>query len=132
MERITKKRIKAYLIDLMISSAVTAGVEYVLRKKIKNEAFHALVTPTAVMWTIEYAQIKKTGQTIGYRSQGLVLESQSETEPLQPEQILKRMAYRDVVSTFTYFKSPTKFEEKEGAVLAQDRYAKTLVKEVEY
>ncbi|MEI3605002.1 RDD family protein [Pseudogracilibacillus sp. SE30717A] len=131
MKAITKKRLKAFAIDLMISSAVTAGVEYVLRKKIKNEAFHALVTPTIVMWTLEYAQLKNSGQTIGYKNQNLVLESQNEHESLRSEQILKRMAYRDYVSTFSYLKSPKRFEEGEGEVLAQDRYANTIVREIE-
>ncbi len=65
-----KKRTKAFLIDLAISSVVTVGVEYVLRKKVKNEVVHALVTPTVVMWALEYAQLRQNGQTIGYKKNG--------------------------------------------------------------
>lgn len=112
MKPITKKRMKAFLIDLAISSTVTAGVEYVLRKKIKNEAFHALVTPTVVLWSLEYAQLRKNGQTYGYKKMGLELENKDGSE-LNCNQIMKRMAYRDFWSTIDYLKGPKAFEEEE-------------------
>ncbi|MBH9788093.1 RDD family protein, partial [Clostridioides difficile] len=68
MESMTKKRTAAFLIDTAVSTAVTFGVEYFLRKKVKNEAVHALVTPTVVLWALEYAQLRKNGQTIGYKA----------------------------------------------------------------
>lgn len=44
MKEITKKRRNAFLIDAAISSVVNAGVEHLLRKRIKTEAFHMLIT----------------------------------------------------------------------------------------
>lgn len=125
---ITKKRFKAYLIDVAISTAATAGVEYLLRKKIKNEAFHALVTPTAVMWALEYAQLQNSGRTIGYKTMGLALENEDGTEPA-PGQIIKRIAYRDTISTFQYLKDRDAFEAQDGALFPHDRISGTVVKE---
>jgi len=130
MKTITKKRLKAYFIDALISTVAVAGAEYVLRKKVKNEAFHVVVTPTIIMWALEYTQLKLSGQTVGYKQQKIILESQVDNELLTSKQILKRMAYRDTVSTFTYLSNPKQFAKNEGAILPQDRYAKTVVKEV--
>lgn len=129
MESITKKRMKAFLIDLAISSALTAGVEYFLRKKVKSEMVHAVVTPIIVMWTLEYAQLRKSGKTIGYKKMRLELESQEDSE-LTSSQIIKRMGYRDTVSTIDYLKSPKTFEEKAGSILPHDRFSGTVVKEL--
>lgn len=129
VKSITKKRTKAYFIDLAISTAVTAGIEYFLRKKVKNEAVHALVTPTLVMWSLEYAQLRKSGQTIGYKTMGLALTNEDGSEPT-PNQIIKRMAYRDTISTFDYFKKQKAFEVEEGAILPHDQVAGTVVKVV--
>lgn len=129
MIAITKKRTKAFLIDLAISTAVTAGVEYVLRKKVKNEAVHALVTPMVVMWSLEYAQLRQNGQTIGYKKMGLALENEDGSK-LSTDQILKRMAYRDTVSTIDYLKNPKAFETQQGEILPHDRFADTVVKEL--
>ncbi|WP_087971999.1 RDD family protein [Oceanobacillus rekensis] len=129
MEFITKKRTKAIFIDLAISTAVTAGVEYLLRKKVKNEAFHALVTPTAVLWSLEYAQMRKCGQTFGYKKMGLVLDNIDGSE-LTPSQIIKRMAYRDTLSTFDYLKDHKGFEKQEGSILPHDQVSNTIVREL--
>lgn len=129
MKSITKKRTKAFLIDLAISSAVTAGVEYFLRKKVKSEAIHALVTPSIVMWTLEYGQLRRNGQTFGYKKMGLELESKQGSE-LTSGQIIKRMGYRDTVSFFDYLKNPKNFEDQDGAVLTHDRFSNTVVKEL--
>ncbi|MGE7090352.1 RDD family protein [Lysinibacillus sp. NPDC048646] len=129
MKAITKKRTKAFLIDLAVSTAVTAGVEYVLRKKVKNEAVHALVTPMVVMWSLEYAQLRQNGQTIGYKKMGLALENEDGSK-LSTDQILKRMAYRDTVSTFDYLKNRKAFEKQHGEILPHDRFADTVVKEL--
>lgn len=129
MKPITKKRFKAYLIDTAIATAITAGVECVLRKRIKNEAFHALVTPTLVMWTLEYTQLKRTGQTIGYKQQGLLLETENGQKP-ETEQIIKRMAYRDSIGGFKYLGNPKGFDEGEGETMPHDRYAQTKVSEL--
>ncbi|MGM8212188.1 RDD family protein [Virgibacillus sp. W0430] len=129
MKAITKKRTKAFFIDLAVSTAVTAGVECLLRKKVKKEAIHALLTPTLVMWTLEYAQLRKTGQTIGYKQLGLTLEGEHGAK-LTRRQLIKRMAYRDTVSSFSYLGNRQAFEKNEGKQLPHDFYAGTIVKEV--
>ncbi|MFD1361762.1 RDD family protein [Lentibacillus salinarum] len=127
MKRISKKRTKAFMIDFAISTAVTAGVEYFLRKKVKNEAVHALITPTVIMWTLEYAQLRRNGQTLGYKQQGLVLEDADGSE-LSSRQIVKRMAYRDTIGGFSYLKNPKGFADQDGGTMPQDRYAHTSVR----
>ncbi|MFF2177648.1 RDD family protein [Lysinibacillus sp. NPDC058147] len=129
MNSISKKRTKAFLIDIAISSAVTAGVEYILRKKVKNEAIHAIVTPTVVMWSLELAQLRKKGQTVGYKKMGLVLENKNGTR-VTSSQIIKRMAYRDSISTFDYLKNPKAFEQQNGQLLPHDSFSGTVVKEI--
>ncbi|MHA6251746.1 RDD family protein [Oceanobacillus sp. CAU 1775] len=128
MEEITKKRLKAILIDTFVSSTVTYTLEYFLRKKIKSEAFHALVTPGATQYLLEYAQLKTSGQTIGYRVMGLELQDETGQE-LTSKQILKRAAYRDTVSSIKYLKDRKAFEQAEGKVFPHDTYAKTIVRE---
>ncbi|MFC7684867.1 RDD family protein [Ureibacillus sp. GCM10028918] len=128
MKAITKKRRNAFLIDLAISGVVNVGVEYLLRKKIKNEAFHALVTPTAVLWTLEYVQLRNSGQTLGYKAAGLVVENANGAE-VTPTQIVKRMAYRDFIGTVDYVFKRKSFESQNGEILPHDRIAGTVVKE---
>lgn len=128
MKPITKKRTNALLLDLTISSFVTLGVEHFLRKKVKNEAVHVFLTPTVVMWALEFAQLRKNGQTIGYKKMGLVLENETGSA-LTPVQILKRIGYRDTWSTIDYLKNRKAFESEDGAILPHDRFAKTVVKE---
>ncbi|WP_336636484.1 RDD family protein [Lysinibacillus fusiformis] len=128
MESITKKRALAFLMDTAISTAVTLGVEYFLRKKVKSEVVHALVTPTAMLWALEYAQLRKNGQTIGYKALGLVLEHE-EGHALSDRQIIKRMAYRDTISSFHYLKNRQAFEQQHGQCLPHDSFAGTVVKE---
>ncbi|MEK8197548.1 MULTISPECIES: RDD family protein [unclassified Lysinibacillus] len=129
MESVTKKRAAAFLIDTAISTAATFGIEYFLRKKVKNEAVHALVTPTVVLWALEYAQLRKNGQTIGYKAMGLALENE-DGRPLSCAQIIKRMAYRDTISTFAYLKDRQAFEQQHGQCLPHDSFAHTIVKEI--
>lgn len=129
MKKISKKRTTAYLLDAVVSGVVTAGVEHLLRKKIKNEAFHALLTPTVVMWTLEYAQLRKSGQTLGYKTMGLKLNSTEGTE-LTSGQIIKRMVYRDTISTFNYIKDRKAFEGEDGKMYPHDRKSNTIVTEV--
>ncbi|WP_100009792.1 RDD family protein [Lentibacillus sediminis] len=129
MNSITKKRLSGYLIDVAISTAVTAGVEYFLRKKVKNEAVHALVTPTVVLWGLEYVQLRQCRQTLGYKAMGITVENK-EGGGLSDKQILKRMAYRDTVSTFDYLKNRKAFEGETGEVLPHDRYAGAVVRDV--
>ncbi|WP_027963749.1 RDD family protein [Halalkalibacillus halophilus] len=128
MEPITKKRFKAYLIDVAISSVLTASVDYLLKKQVKNEAVRSLVTPTVIMWSLEYAQLRQCGQTLGYKKAGLLLESENGSE-LSSKQLFKRMGYRDTVSTFNYLKNPKEFEGNTGAIFPHDRFSGTVVKE---
>ncbi|PPA71030.1 RDD family protein [Jeotgalibacillus proteolyticus] len=129
MKSLTKKRTKAIFIDFAISSIVTVGVEQLLRKKIKSEFVHAVITPSAVMWGLEYLQLRKCGQTIGYKAMGLKLESSGGSE-LSSQQIAKRFLYRDTKSTLDYLKNREGFEGQEGAVYPHDAYAGTTVKEI--
>jgi|SRR5690625_2558560 len=106
MKRMTKKRFKGYLIDLAISTAVTAGVENFLRKKVKNEAVHAIVTPAVVMWALEYVQLRQFGQAAGYKASGIPVTDEGGTS-LTSGQIVKRMAY-----TYRRHRELVAFEEK--------------------
>ncbi|GGF29092.1 hypothetical protein GCM10010954_30260 [Halobacillus andaensis] len=130
MTSISQKRTDAIFIDFAISTVVTLSVEKLLRKKVKSEAVHALVTPTLVMWALEYAQLKQWGQTAGYKAMGLALENEDGEEPTS-SQLIKRMAYRDTISGFSYLKDRKGFTEEDGALMPHDRYAGTVVKEVE-
>lgn len=128
MEKITKKRFKAILIDSCVSTAVSLGIEYFLRKKIKNEAVHSIVTPMVTQYALEYGQLKTAGQTIGYKVMGLELVSDN-SNYLTSKQIIKRMAYRDTKSTVDYLRHRDNFEKSEGAILPHDTAAGTIVKE---
>lgn len=128
MKALTKKRAKAYCIDVVISTAVTGVIEYILRKKIKNEAFHAIVTPTVIMGSLECVQLVRNGQTIGYKKMGLVLESENH-KALTTKQVVKRIMYRDALSTLKYLTNRKKFEGKDGEVLPHDAFVGTVVKQ---
>lgn len=129
MKPLMKKRTKAFMIDLAISTAVTGVAEYFLRKKIKNEAFHALVTPVVVMYALESVQIRRSGQTIGYKKMGLTLEDEK-AGVLTSEQLMKRMIYRDTWSTVKYLGTREEFVGGQGSILPHDHFAGTIVKEV--
>lgn len=117
------------MIDMAISTTVSLGAEYFVRKKIKNEVVHNLVTPTFIMWGLEYVQLRKSGQTIGYKAMKLALENEDGTKPTDV-QIAKRMLYRDTISTFDYLKGREHFEGEDGSALPHDRFAETVVREV--
>lgn len=129
LKALTKKRAKAYCIDLAISTAVTGVVEYILRKRIKSEAFHAIVTPSVIMGSLECAQILGSGQTIGYKKMGLILESESESS-VTTTQVVKRIMYRDSLSSLKLLMNRKSFEGEDGSILPHDRFAGTVVKEV--
>ncbi|WP_227396103.1 RDD family protein [Jeotgalibacillus aurantiacus] len=128
MKDLTKKRAKAIMIDFAVSTVATLAIEQLLRRKIKNEAFHALVTPTAVMYALEIAQLKKSGQTLGYKKMGLVLQNEDGTLPTS-EQLLKRVAYRDTVGTISYLKDREAFEGADGSVMPHDRFSGLVVRD---
>ena len=127
MDKLLKKRGKAFAVDLMVSAAVTAAVEPLLRKKIKQEWFHALITPTAVFWGLEYAQLKTCGQTVGHKTAGIKIENADGGE-LTGEQILKRVAHRDSVMALQWFKERG---QETSAQMPHDRYAHTVVRELD-
>ncbi|AQQ52347.1 RDD family protein [Planococcus lenghuensis] len=128
MEQLTKRRVKASAIDFAMATAITLTIEQLLRKKIKNEAFHVLITPTAVQWGLEFIQLKQSGQTVGYKQQGLVLENSHGSE-LATMQIAKRIFYRDTIGPWVYWKERKKLESGNGAILPQDRFSGTIVRE---
>ena len=128
MKSITKKRLGAVMIDSVVSATVSLGVEYLLRKKVKNEFIHTVVTPTIAFWGLEYAQLRKSGQTLGYKAVGLALENEDGSKPTNA-QIAKRIMYRDTISTFDYLKDRQHFAERDGAIFPHDRFAHTVVKE---
>ncbi|MCA1010567.1 RDD family protein [Halobacillus halophilus] len=130
MKSVTKKRGAAFAIDLAISTAVAFGVEKLLRKKVKNEAVHALITPTVVMWSLEYTQLRICGSTVGYQALGLTLETEEGGRP-SSRQIVKRMAYRDFISSLDYLKDRKGFQLEAGTLMPHDRYSGTIVKETE-
>ncbi|WP_347861420.1 RDD family protein [Salimicrobium sp. PL1-032A] len=126
MNQITKKRTWAVLIDMVASSLVTSALEPVLKKKVKDESLRYLVIPTLTTWGLEYAQLKCSGQTVGYKAMGLKLESE-DGSPLTSGQILKRIAYRDFASSIAYMKDKEGFSQQDGRSLAQDRFSNTIV-----
>lgn len=129
MKALTKKRAKAYCIDLAISTAITGIVELILRKKIKSEAFHAVVTPSVIMGSLECAQLLRNGQTIGYKKMGLILESES-ASTITAKQVVKRIMYRDSLSSLKLLTNRKSFEGEDGSILPHDVFAGTVVKEV--
>ncbi|MCP3760966.1 RDD family protein [Domibacillus sp. A3M-37] len=130
MKEVTKKRTKAVLIDQLIYNlAFTgAGAAFRRKKQVKSEFLSSVIVPTMVMWGMEYIQLRKTGQTTGYKKMGLVLESE-DGSPLTSSQIIKRILYRDSVSGLVYFKDRDRFEAQNGAQFPHDTFAGTIVKE---
>ena len=129
MDNLMKKRVKGILIDTAISTAVSVAVEQAVKKKVKNSFLHAMVVPSLVLYGLEYAQLRKSGQTIGQKAMGIEIQSETGKE-LTPEQIVKRMVHRDTVSSIVYLKDPKKYNASGGAKFPHDVYAKTVVKEV--
>lgn len=130
MNSITKKRIKAYFIDFVVSGLAVGTVEYLLRKKVKSEVVHILITPVVVPWSLECIQLKISGQTLGYKIMGLSLEG-ADTSDLTRKQIAKRMLYRQTVSPFKFLAHPIEFSKINGNALPHDHAANTFVREVE-
>lgn len=127
MDKLTKKRGKSLAIDMAVSGALTAVVEPLLRKKIKQEWVHALVTPTALFWGLEYLQLKTRGQTLGQQAAGIKIESTDGGE-LTDAQIFKRLAHRDSIMPLEWFRERG---QDQGAQMPHDRFAHTFVKEID-
>jgi len=93
-----------------------------------DAVFKNIVTPMVVMWALEYAQLRQFGQTVGYKASGLAVTDEGGNS-LTCGQIVKRMAYRDTLSTFDYMKNRNEFEGENGEAFPHDRYAGTVVRE---
>ena len=128
MHDLTKKRTKAVLIDLVISTAASLALEQLLRKKIKSEAFHTIALPSLVFWGLEYAQLRLKGQTVGQKALGIKVESEDGSE-LTGDQILKRAVHRDTISSVSYLCDRKKYDVYEGEKFPHDIYSNTVVKE---
>ncbi|MDN7227488.1 RDD family protein [Planococcus sp. N064] len=128
MKELSKKRSKAMFIDFLAVTAALTVLEAAVPKKVKSNAVYSLAVPSLVVWGLEYAQLAKSGQTLGYKAQGLVLESEDGQKP-SGEQIAKRFLYRDFISTIDYFKDRKGFEQLDGASFPHDAYARTVVRE---
>lgn len=129
MNELTKKRTKAIVLDIMIANSVVLVVEPLLKKKIKSEFFHAMVTQSVVFWTLEYTQVKLVGQTAGQRMAGIKLKSEN-GEELTSEQIIKRVLHRDFPSLVQYWRNREEYDAYQGTKFPHDVYAGTVVKEV--
>lgn len=129
MNGLTKKRAKALLIDTAISTAVSFAIEPLLKKKTKSGFLYTVVSPTAIFWGLEYAQMRLKGQTVGQKIMGIEVQNEAGGEPA-PEQILERMVHRDTVSSFVYLKDRAHYDAYEGEKFPHDLYSYTVVKEV--
>jgi len=132
MKELTKKRTKAIVVDQLIYNAAIMGAERAFRrnKSVKSEFIASVVVPTLVTWGAEYLLLRQGSQTIGFQKMGLTLESE-DGSPLTSSQIIKRMLYRDTVSTLDYFKDRDGFEGTDGAQLPHDTFAGTIVRETD-
>lgn len=128
MNRLMKKRIKALAIDTAITMGVTALLEPLVRNKLKNKAVYDAVAPSLIFWGLEYAQMRISGQTIGHKAAGIVIDTTDGSE-MTSTQILKRLVHRDTISTLSYLRDREKFDFYEGTKLPHDLYADTVVKE---
>lgn len=128
MNDLTKKRLKAGLIDTAISTVVSLAVEQAVKTKVKNGFLNAVALPTLALYGLEYAQLRMRGQTVGQKAMGIEIQSETGGE-LTPEQIIKRMLHRDTISQFMYLKEYKKYN-ADGAVFPHDVYAETVIKEV--
>ncbi|TCI21020.1 RDD family protein [Exiguobacterium sp. SL-9] len=119
MKRLTKKRTQAVLMDSVIAGLVSYGVEQIVRKKVKSEFVHTVITPMLVAYALEACQMRRGGQTLGYKLMGLELTNDDGT-PVTAEQAFKRALHRDTRSIVAYVKDRAHFEAEAGAVLPHD------------
>ena len=129
MNDLTKKRLKAMLIDMAVSSAVSAALEPLVKKKVKSDFVPNVIMPSVVLWGLEAAEIGLAGQTLGQKTMGIKIVTKDGGKPTTC-QLLKRAMYRDSFSSISYLKDRKSFEENGGAVFPHDRYAGTLAKEL--
>lgn len=129
MNELTKKRMKAILIDTVISTVVSSALEPLLKKKTKSSFVYTVVSPSVVFWGLEYAQLRLSGQTIGQKLMNIEVQNENGGEPTS-EQILKRMVHRDMVSSIVYLKDRAAYDVYQGEKFPHDLYAHTMVKEL--
>lgn len=128
MHTLTKKRIKAVMIDATIANGLALVIEPVMRKKIKNEFFYMMVQPTVMFWGLEYVQLKWKGQTIGQKIEGIRMISEK-GEELTSKQIIKRLVHRDFSASMKYLRNRKKYDAYQGTRFPHDIYAGTIIKE---
>ena len=128
MKRLMKKRMKAIAIDTAISVGVSLMLEPLVRNKLKNKVVYDTVVPSLLFWGLEYAQMRMSGQTIGHKMAGIIIDT-TDGSAMSSEQILKRLLHRDSISTLSYLKDRGKYDFYEGTKLPHDLYADTVVKE---
>lgn len=128
MNKLMKKRMKAMAIDMAISMGVSIALEPLVRNKLKNKAAYDAVAPTLIFWGLEYAQLRMSGQTVGHKAAGIVIDT-TDGSALSSEQIFKRLMHRDTISILSYLKDRGKYDFYEGTKFPHDLYADTVVKE---
>ena len=119
MKRLTKKRTQAVMIDGVVAGLLSFGLEQLVRKKVKSEFVHTVITPSLITYAIEACQMSRGGQTIGYKLMGLELKNDDGT-PVTAKQAFKRALHRDTLSVAAYIKDRAHFETEDGAVLPHD------------
>ena len=129
MNELTKKRLKAMLIDTAVSSIVSAALEPLVKKKVKSSFVPNVIMPSVVLWGLEAAEIGLAGQTLGQKAMGIKIVTADGGKPTTG-QLLKRAMHRDSLSSMSYLKDRKSFEGNGGATFPHDLYAGTLVKEV--
>lgn len=126
MNELTKKRLKAVGVDAVVSTAVSAALEPLVKKKVKSSFVYTVILPSAVAWGLEAAQVSLWGQTLGQKAAGIKIITEDGGKP-GAGQMLKRAMHRDSVGAISYLKDREGFEAKGGAVYPHDEYAGTLV-----
>lgn len=119
MKPLTKKRTQAVLIDGIVAGLLSYGIEQIVRKKVKNEFVHTVITPTLVSYALEACQMRRGGQTLGYKLMGLELKNDDGT-PVTARQTVRRALHRDTRSVVSYVKDRNHFERENGAILPHD------------
>ncbi len=128
MKKLMKQRIKAMAIDTAITMGITFALDPLLRNKLKNKAAYDAIAPTLIFWGLEYTQLRTSGQTIGHKAAGIVIDT-TDGSALSSSQIVKRLIHRDTISTISYLRDREKYDFYEGTKLPHDVYANTVVKE---
>lgn len=126
MNEMTKKRMQALGVDAVVSTAVSAALEPLMKKNMKSSFAYTVILPSAVAWGLEVAQISIWGQTIGQRAVGIKVIDEEGGTP-SAGQVLKRAVHRDSVSGFSYLKNRESFDANGGTEYPHDQYAGTLV-----